>query len=173
MADRPLGYIYIYIYGVSVQCCHGCEMRGLFVRVRMQSKPSCTKQTEVFRIRTHLLGAPKIPLFRLHHAVIVRPAGDVTSPLHWFDVIPQDATNPRTLAAMLALQSVPARLRVKSNVRYFDLQEGDLVGVVDEDVERVVERAREFQNSCAAEIRLLHNDCVVHSRKLASYLLYE
>eukprot|EP00889_Picochlorum_renovo_P002514 jgi/Picre1/29544/NNA_004930.t1 len=144
----------------------------------MQSKPSSTKQTEVFRIRTHLLGAPKIPLFRLHHAVIVRPSpagdGDGASPMHWFDVIPKDPTHPRTLAALLALQSVPALLRVKNNVKHFNLQERDLVGVVDEDVEAVVERAVEFQkNMWAPEIRLLHSDCVVHSRELVSYLLYE
>lgn len=140
----------------------------------MQSKSSSTKQTEVFRVRTHLLGAPKIPLFRLHHAVIVRPAGGGASPMHWFDVIPREPTNPRTLAALLALQSVPALLRVKNNVRHFDLQERDLVGVVDEDVEAVVKRATEFQkNIWVAEIRLLHSDCVVHSRQLVSHLLYE
>jgi hypothetical protein len=94
--------------------------------------------------------------------------------MHWFDVIPKDPTHPRTLAALLALQSVPALLRVKSNVKHFNLQERDLVGVVDEDVEAVVERAVEFQkNMWAPEIRLLHSDCVVHSRELVSYLLYE
>lgn len=129
------------------------------------------QQTQIYRVRTHLLGAPKVPIFRLHHAVIVRPAGDDGAPVYWFDVVPENATDPRTVLAMLAMQSVPAVPRIKSNVKFPHAM--DLVGVVDEDVERVVERAREFQESWGAEIRLLHSDCIVHSRMLISHLMYE
>ena len=125
------------------------------------------------------LGALPQPLYgpaALHEAVVVQATAAEDGPPWMYDFVPQDATNPATIASLLAGRAVPSQARTQQ-LRALPARRGGetcrLAGVTLCSYADALERAAAFQEGWRYGLQLFKRDCRDHTRELVAALLSE